>query len=144
MLVLVIVLPILLVTMLLEYRQVDLDQNVIDHAMSSINGSLDKLQAKGKLSEEVVAAARANITTSTDLGAAAEDCDLIIEAIVENLLLVVLILFIILVILIILIILDRAHDISFLLIIHRLLKLMNIGIQRSKVLVFVHKGLKKR
>ena len=68
-----------------EVVAVDLDQNVIDHAMSSINGSLDKLQAKGKLSEEVVASARANITTSTDLGAAAEDCDLIIEAIVENL-----------------------------------------------------------
>ena len=68
-----------------EVVAVDLDQNVIDHAMSSINGSLDKLQAKGKLSEEVVASARANITTSTDLGAAAEDCDLIIEVIVENL-----------------------------------------------------------
>ena len=50
----------------------------------AINGSLDKLEAKGKLSC-TADEARANITTSTDLAAAAEDCDLIIEAIVENL-----------------------------------------------------------
>ena len=68
-----------------EVVAVDLDQKVIDHAMGAINGSLDKLQAKGKLTEEAVATARANIVTSTDVGAAAEDCDLIIEAIVENL-----------------------------------------------------------
>ena len=69
----------------MEVVGIDRDQDVIDKSMNAIHGSLDKLQSKGKLTEEVVAAARANITTSTDIGAAAEDCDLIIEAIVEHL-----------------------------------------------------------
>jgi 3-hydroxyacyl-CoA dehydrogenase len=67
-----------------EVVAVDLEQKVIDHAMGAINGSLDKLEAKGKLNC-TADEARANITTSTDIGAAAEDCDLIIEAIIENL-----------------------------------------------------------
>eukprot|EP00939_MAST-03C_sp_MAST-3C-sp1_P002134 g2134.t1 len=67
-----------------EVVAVDLSKDVIDHAMGAIEGSLQKMASKGKISEEDVSKGLGNITTSTDIGAVA-DCDLVVEAIVENL-----------------------------------------------------------
>ena len=71
---------------------VDLSQEVVDHSMGAIEGSVLKLAQKkaakagtdGKAEEEEARAALSRIETSTDVNAVA-DCDLVIEAIVENL-----------------------------------------------------------
>ena len=71
---------------------VDLSQDVVDHSMKAIEGSLMKLSQKkaakagtdGTDEEAEARASLARITTSTDVNAIA-DCDLVIEAIVENL-----------------------------------------------------------
>ena len=71
---------------------VDLSQDVVDHSMKAIEGSLMKLSQKkaakagtdGTDEEAEARASLARITTSTDVNAVA-DCDLVIEAIVENL-----------------------------------------------------------
>ena len=75
---------------------VDLSQEVVDHSMGAIEGSVLKLAQKkaakagtdGKAEEEEARAALSRIETSTDVNAVA-DCDLVIEAIVENLLIII-------------------------------------------------------
>jgi 3-hydroxybutyryl-CoA dehydrogenase len=62
----------------------DLGQPILDRALGNIEKSLAKLAEKGKLTAEERDAARARITTSTDVAAAAE-ADLVIEAVVEDL-----------------------------------------------------------
>jgi 3-hydroxybutyryl-CoA dehydrogenase len=62
----------------------DLGQPILDRALGNIEKSLGKLVEKGKLAAEERDAARARITTSTDLAAAAE-ADLVVEAVIEDL-----------------------------------------------------------
>ena len=62
----------------------DLGQPILDRALGNIEKSLGKLTEKGKLTAAERDAARARITPSTDLAAAAE-ADLVIEAVIEDL-----------------------------------------------------------
>lgn len=62
----------------------DLDHAILERAVATVRKSLGKLTEKGKLGPGEGDAALARISTSTDLEAVA-GCDLVIEAIVENL-----------------------------------------------------------
>jgi 3-hydroxybutyryl-CoA dehydrogenase len=63
---------------------VDIAQAAVDRGLKTISGSLDRLIKKEKISEADKAGALARIQTSLELSALA-DCDLIIEAAVEQL-----------------------------------------------------------
>ncbi|HNU82470.1 MAG: 3-hydroxybutyryl-CoA dehydrogenase [Acidobacteria bacterium] len=65
-------------------RLVDLSPEALAKGLAAIGGSLGKLAAKGRLTAEEAAAARARITGGTDLAALA-DADLVVEAVVERL-----------------------------------------------------------
>ena len=60
---------------------VDISQEVIDKAVASIKGGLEKLESKGKLN---AANTLARLKTNLDLASAVKDADLIIEAVVED------------------------------------------------------------
>ncbi|MCX6833229.1 MAG: 3-hydroxyacyl-CoA dehydrogenase family protein, partial [candidate division Zixibacteria bacterium] len=62
----------------------DVKDEFLKKGLSRIEGLLNKAIEKGKATEEDKKKTLGNITTTTDLGAFA-DCDLVIEAIVENL-----------------------------------------------------------
>jgi 3-hydroxybutyryl-CoA dehydrogenase len=62
----------------------DLDAAILERARGTIAKSLAKLHEKGKLTADERDAALGRIQATTDLGAAAE-CDLAVEAVVENL-----------------------------------------------------------
>jgi len=64
---------------------VDVNQNSLDKAIQTITTNLDRIIAKGNLTEEEKANTLANITTFTDLKEAAPNADLIVEAATENL-----------------------------------------------------------
>lgn len=64
---------------------VDVNQNSLDKAIQTITTNLDRIIAKGNLTEEEKANTLANITTFTDLKEAAPKADLIVEAATENL-----------------------------------------------------------
>jgi 3-hydroxybutyryl-CoA dehydrogenase len=68
----------------LEVRLMDVDAAASARAVSALSAMLDKLAAKGKLSPEEAQAALLRIRRE-DHVAALSDCDLVIEAIVENL-----------------------------------------------------------
>ncbi|WP_291649857.1 3-hydroxybutyryl-CoA dehydrogenase [Clostridium sp.] len=61
----------------------DIKDEFVERGISGINKGLTKLVAKGKISEEDKEAILSRITGTTDLSLA-EDCDLVIEAAVEN------------------------------------------------------------
>ncbi|WP_415335979.1 3-hydroxybutyryl-CoA dehydrogenase [Clostridium perfringens] len=61
----------------------DIKDEFIDRGIAGINKGLTKLVSKGKITEEDKEAVLSKITGTTDLGLAA-DCDLVIEAAVEN------------------------------------------------------------
>ena len=61
----------------------DMTEEILEKAMAKLQKGIDKLVAKGKYTEETKATILANVSTSTDIQAAA-DCDLIVEAIVEK------------------------------------------------------------
>src|SRR4051794_12674051 len=62
----------------------DLTDAILERAVASIDKSLSKLAEKGKISAADREASIARITRATDMGAVAE-CDLVVEAAVENL-----------------------------------------------------------
>jgi 3-hydroxybutyryl-CoA dehydrogenase len=62
----------------------EVSRELLDAGMKRLNGSLDRAVAKGKLSPEDRDAAQGRIVGTTDFNAFSE-CDLIIEAVVENL-----------------------------------------------------------
>ena len=64
---------------------VDVNQNSLDKAIQTITTNLDRIIAKGNLTEEEKANTLANITTFTDLKEATQNADLIVEAATENL-----------------------------------------------------------
>ncbi|HHD2799627.1 TPA: 3-hydroxybutyryl-CoA dehydrogenase [Clostridium perfringens] len=61
----------------------DIKDEFVDRGIAGINKGLTKLVSKGKITEEDKEAVLSKITGNTDLGLAA-DCDLVIEAAVEN------------------------------------------------------------
>lgn len=61
----------------------DIKDEFVERGISGINKGLTKLVAKGKITEEDKEAILSRITGTTDL-ALAEDCDLVIEAAIEN------------------------------------------------------------
>jgi len=63
---------------------IDVVPEQLEQAVASIKKSVEKLHSKGRLTDEQREAALTNITTATELAAAA-DADLVIEAVVENL-----------------------------------------------------------
>jgi 3-hydroxybutyryl-CoA dehydrogenase len=63
---------------------IDVSDAVLQQAVNRIEGSLSKLQQKGKLSAEQVAGARERLGTGTSLSAAATS-ELVVEAVSENL-----------------------------------------------------------
>ena len=65
-----------------EVTMIDIDQSLVERGMAAIEGSLDKLVAKERMSREDADSAFARVRGSTDKGAAAE-CDLVVEAIPE-------------------------------------------------------------
>lgn len=62
----------------------DIGQPQVDRGLKTIDGSLERLVKKEKMSAADKAAALGRIKTSTDVGAL-KDCDLLIEAATENL-----------------------------------------------------------
>jgi 3-hydroxybutyryl-CoA dehydrogenase len=62
---------------------IDVVPEQLDLAMASIKKSVEKLHSKGRLTDEQREAALTNITTATDIAAAA-GADLVIEAVIEN------------------------------------------------------------
>lgn len=63
---------------------IDIKQELLDKAVATISGSLDRFVKKEKMTEADRNAAVSRVRTSTDL-AAAKDCQIVIEAITENL-----------------------------------------------------------
>lgn len=61
----------------------DIKQEFVDRGLAGINKSLSKLVAKGKITEEVKEEVLSRISGTTDMNLAA-DCDLVVEAAVEN------------------------------------------------------------
>ena len=61
----------------------DIKDEFVDRGIAGINKGLTKLVSKGKITDEDKEAVLSKITGTTDLGLAA-DCDLVIEAAVEN------------------------------------------------------------
>ena len=61
----------------------DMSQEIIDKRIAFIDGILEKSVAKGKITAEQKAATLANLVPSTNLDDA-KNCDLVVEAIVEN------------------------------------------------------------
>jgi len=62
----------------------DIAQSAVNHGLKTIDGSLDRLVKKEKLTAEAKAQAMRLIKTATDT-TALKDCDLVIEAATENL-----------------------------------------------------------
>ena len=63
---------------------IDVVPGQLERALASINKSVGKLHSKGRLTDEQREAALANITTASEVTAAA-DADLVVEAVVESL-----------------------------------------------------------
>jgi len=63
---------------------IDIVPEQLEQALASINKSVEKLHSKGRIDDEQRAAALTNITTATEIVAAA-DADLAIEAVIESL-----------------------------------------------------------
>ncbi|MGL5616457.1 MAG: 3-hydroxybutyryl-CoA dehydrogenase [Sarcina sp.] len=61
----------------------DIKQEFVDKGLAGINKGLSKLVAKGKMTEEVKEEILSRISGTTDMNLAA-DCDLVVEAAVEN------------------------------------------------------------
>lgn len=61
----------------------DIKQEFVDRGLAGINKNLSKLVAKGKITEEVKEEVLSRISGTTDMNLAA-DCDLVVEAAVEN------------------------------------------------------------
>ncbi len=67
-----------------ETRLVDIAPEALERGVAGVEKGLGKLAAKGRISAEDQAAARARLTTGSDLATLA-DCDLVVEAVVEKL-----------------------------------------------------------
>jgi 3-hydroxybutyryl-CoA dehydrogenase len=62
----------------------DINHDALDQALQTITGNLDRQIKKGAIDERLKTATLGNIKIFTDLGAAASDADLVVEAATEN------------------------------------------------------------
>jgi 3-hydroxybutyryl-CoA dehydrogenase len=67
----------------LKVTLVDINSKQLETAKTGISGSLEKLTSKGVLTSEQKSSALANLNFASELNAL-KDCDLVVEAIVEN------------------------------------------------------------
>lgn len=65
-------------------RLADVSQEALDRGVNTISANLDRIIAKGNLTEEQKASTLGNITTHTELKDAIENAELIVEAATEN------------------------------------------------------------
>lgn len=63
---------------------VDISQTALDKAIATITKNLDRMLAKGSITEEIKTQTLQNLTTYTDLHAGAKEADLVVEAATEN------------------------------------------------------------
>ncbi len=63
---------------------VDVSQEALDKAIATISKNLDRMVSKGLLAEEGKAETLANLSTYTELGLAAKDAEIVVEAATEN------------------------------------------------------------
>lgn len=68
-----------------QVKCTDINDEILDKARQFTDTYLPKRVAKGKMTEETAQKARANISFTNDLSAAASDADVVIEAVLENL-----------------------------------------------------------
>jgi 3-hydroxybutyryl-CoA dehydrogenase len=64
---------------------VDISKSSLEKGMATITKNLDRMLAKGRISETDKTSTLANITTFTDTGNGVKDVDLVVEAATENL-----------------------------------------------------------
>ena len=64
---------------------VDISEKALEKAMATIAKNLDRMAAKGKITDADKAATLANITTLTEMEKALENAELVVEAATENL-----------------------------------------------------------
>jgi 3-hydroxybutyryl-CoA dehydrogenase len=62
---------------------VEVNDEILKKGMASIESFLEKGKARGKVTDEQIAAVKKNLSTSTQL-AALKDCDIVVEAVTEN------------------------------------------------------------
>lgn len=76
-----------MVSALAGYRTIlqDVSEENLKQALNNLNQQMERRVKKGRLSEEAVAIAFENLSTTTSLGLAVEETDFVIEAIVEKL-----------------------------------------------------------
>ena len=67
-----------------DTRVVDLDEQQLSAALETIGRDLDTGVERGKVDAEAAAAARARVSTTTDLAQGCADADLVIEAVLER------------------------------------------------------------
>ncbi|WP_273443933.1 3-hydroxyacyl-CoA dehydrogenase family protein [Neolewinella agarilytica] len=63
---------------------IDISQESLDRGLAAIRKSLERIVKKEKITAEQLEAAMKNIQTYTDMGAGAQDAELVIEAATEN------------------------------------------------------------
>lgn len=63
---------------------IDIRQEALDKALSTIAGNLDRQVAKGTISDEIKKSTLSNISTHTQLSSGVKDADLVVEAATEN------------------------------------------------------------
>ena len=62
---------------------VEVNDEILKKGMASIESFLEKGKARGKVTDEQIAAVKKNLSTSTQLSAL-KDCDIVVEAVTEN------------------------------------------------------------
>lgn len=67
-----------------QVNMVDISEKALEKGMANITKNLDRMLAKGSISEAEKAATLANLTTVTDIAQVAPKSDLIVEAATEN------------------------------------------------------------
>jgi 3-hydroxybutyryl-CoA dehydrogenase len=67
-----------------KVNMMDINQIALDKAMATIAKNMDRQITKGSMTEDAKANALANISTYTDMAAAVQEADLVVEAATEN------------------------------------------------------------
>lgn len=67
-----------------QVHMIDISQPALDRAMKTIAANLDRMVAKGTITEENKAATLSNITTFTSVAEGVREADLVVEAATEN------------------------------------------------------------
>ncbi|MGB0428211.1 MAG: 3-hydroxyacyl-CoA dehydrogenase family protein, partial [Flavobacteriales bacterium] len=68
-----------------KVQLIDISEVALKKALATIEKNLDRMLAKGKLSEEQKQNTLANISTNTDIAAGVKNADLVVEAATERL-----------------------------------------------------------